>query len=502
MVWQGGSVMFHDGYSWINTGVLFLLYFSFSLHILFTKRDQPGEAAFWLMAVLLIPIGGAVAYLMFGIVRLKHVEDRVNRLLADIRQHPEKYGPGLVRLRQTMKKFLPEDRVRQKDHNRMLDRLYPEDPPLGGNNLEMLRDGVIAYPRMLADIRAAKHCVRLQSYILMSDKAGKEFMDACEECARRGVDVKIIFDSLGSLKSYYSHYFRKFRMRKHRNFQIRAFSPFHLFAPWRFQLRNHRKVLLVDGKVAYSGGINISEGNERSTHVPPNRHIHDLHCRITGPAVVQFTRSFFLDWSYTARCDWRKAAVEHDFPLPDRCGDTVVRVLGSGPGDNFEGTRQLFSVAAVTARRSLWIMTPYFVPGPEYVNLLCLTAARGVDVRVIVPASNDHVFMDLASSSSFELLLESGVRIYRKRGVFSHIKALLADGEWGFMGSSNCDSRSFRLNFELNFCFEESKFSEVMRRQFEEEMGRSDQATLEGERAKGVTRKLGENIFALFTPIL
>lgn len=473
------------------------------LHILITKHREPGEAAFWLLAVLLIPVFGVVGYLLFGIVRLGHSRRKIMRLQDAIRKNPgAELGARFAALEDAMSSFQPPEALCRKEQNRTLDNLFPDAPITTGNRLEMLCDGVTAYPRMLEDIRNARHCIRMQSFILMSDHSGRAFMNALEAKADEGVDVKVIFDSFGSLKSYFSHYFRIRLWRRKKNFRIRAFSPFNLLAPWRFQLRNHRKLLLVDGRIAYSGGINISEENELLTHVPASRHIHDLHCRLEGPAVVHFTRSFLLDWAYTTRGRWLTGISVHDFPIPSREGDDTVRVLAGGPGSNFEGTKQLFFTAAVSARRSLWIMTPYFVPGAEYIRLLCLAAARGVDVRIVVPANNNHFFVDWAAQNFYLQLLEAGVKLYRKEGVFSHIKALLMDEEWGFMGSSNCDSRSFRLNFELDFCFEGGMFVKTMRSQFQAELAHSEPISLEEERRKPLLRRVLENVCALLTPIL
>lgn len=492
-----------EHYEWFVYGGFLLFHIGICFHILITKREQPGEALFWLLLVVLLPAVGIAAYLLFGIVRLDHAQKKVLLLQQNMKVDPFRYfGPAVAALQKALSSFQPPPEITENPHNFMFDRLFPDSTALAGNHLEMLRDGVTAYPRMLEDIRHARHCVRMQSYILMSDEVGRTFMEALEERARAGVEVKVLFDSLGSIRSYFSHYFRRLLHRRLANFQIRSFSPFHLITPWRFQLRNHRKLLLIDGRIAYSGGINISEENERTTRVPRNRHIHDLHCRITGPAVAELTKSFLQDWAYATRKEWLDGVGPHDFPLPENEGDAVVRILTSGPGGNCEGTRKLFFAAAMSARRSLWIMTPYFVPGPEFINMLCLTAARGVDVRIIVPANNDHFFVSWAAQNYYSTLLENGVKIYNKQGVFSHIKALLADGTWGFMGSSNCDSRSFRLNFELDFCFEQSPFPGVLRDQFLEELANSLPVTLEQERAKSFPRRLGENICALFTPIL
>lgn len=283
---------------------------------------------------------------------------------------------------------------------------------------------------------------------------------------------------------------------------IKAFSPINLLAPWKFQLRNHRKLLLIDGEIAYSGGINISAENSNLESVPAHRHIHDLHCRILGPAVSQFALSFFHDWAYTTRRKLAECAIPEDFPIPVHCGNEVIRVIDSGPGHNYMGTHKLFFAAAGLAKRSLRIMTPYFVPGPEYVNALCMAAARGVAVKVIVPKNNDHKFVDYAARSFYPKLLRHGVKIYKKRGCFSHIKAMIVDGEWGCMGSSNCDQRSFRLNFELDFCFENGPLLPTMLYQFRSELAESDEVMLLEEENKSFIRRLSENLCALLTPIL
>ena len=183
-------------------------------------------------------------------------------------------------------------------------------------------------------------------------------------------------------------------------------------------------------------------------------------------------------------------------------GEAVVRVIPGGPGNTREATRKLFFAAAALAQKELWILTPYFVPGHDYVESLCMAAARGVDVRIVLPARNNHFYMDCAAKNFYERLHNAGVRIYEKLGAFSHTKALLVDSEWGFMGSSNCDSRSFYLNFELDFLFEKSNFVNDIHRQFHEEFSGARQLT--GVRLRHVSkiRKLLNSAIALFTPIL
>jgi len=471
------------------------------LHILVTKHDNPSQASFWLLLVTLLPVLGVICYIFLGITRIEHVHNVILQLRGKLSSGNSGEYRRFTELLRSLSEFQISREHSQLPRMIMLDRLFPDHPALEGNSLEMLQDGVSVYPRMLADIRQAQKSVRLQSYILNSDEVGKAFMDALAERAAAGVDVKILFDSVGSFKSYFSQYFRRELRKTRKNFRIRAFSPINLFAPWKFQLRNHRKLLVVDGNVAYVGGVNISAENERLKNIPPSRYIHDLHCRITGPAVAQLTMSFFTDYLYTAR---RKKNVlsDGDCTAVQRTGSAVVRVIPGGPGNVREASRKLFFAAAALAQKELWIMTPYLVPGREYIDALCMAAARGVDVRVVVPAKNNHFWVDAAARNFYERLLDSGVTVYEKLGYFSHIKALLVDSEWGFMGSSNCDSRSFSLNFELDFIFENSSFTGDMAQQFRDEFAGARKLTAYRLQHTPRWRKLINSIAALFTPVM
>ena len=213
--------------------------------------------------------------------------------------------------------------------------------------------------------------------------------------------------------------------------------------------------------------------------------------------------SFLTDYFYTARYDRKRPVVTPgDYALPERTGEAVVRVLPGGPGNVREGTRKLFFAAAALAEKELWIMTPYFVPGRDYVEALCMAAARGVDVRLVVPAKNNHFYMDCAAQNFYRQLHDAGVTIYEKLGYFSHTKALLVDSQWGFMGSSNCDSRSFYLNLELDIVFEKSAFVDDIKKQFIEEISGARKLTSHRLQHTSKLRKLANSIAALFTPIL
>ena len=271
--------------------------------------------------------------------------------------------------------------------------------------------------------------------------------------------------------------------------------------PWTIQLRNHRKLLICDGKVGFIGGINISGGNVPSPGML-GRYIHDLHCGVLGPIVGELQFSFLRDWFCVSKCDLNTLMRPEYFPKAERRGNSMVRLVGSGPGQCYEGSEMLHMTAATTAERYIWIITPYFVPDKPFLKALRNAVARGVEVRVIVPASNNHWYIKLATGSLYPYLLEAGVRIFEKRGVFSHAKAMLVDGAWGRMGSSNCDVRSFRLNYELDIVIEKGSFIDELHSQFMAEMEDADEIFLTDVAKKSMPLQLAENFCALFTPIL
>lgn len=471
-------------------------------HILLAKHEEPTSALLWLVLVTLLPVFGICCYLLFGINRIKAVSLNVRTIRERVERSKEKYlGASVDNYLECFKEFQLSDEAAERQPDRTLDRLLPGCVALTGNRIELLKDGVMAYPRMLEDIANARQSIRLQSFIIMNDPVGKEIFDALAAKAKQGVDVKVLYDGLGSCKAFFSSFFLLYSRKRIPNLKIHAFSPLSILAPWRIQLRNHRKLLVIDGKTAFVGGINIAQENARFKKVPRRKYIHDLHVRIAGPAVAALHFSFLKDWVYATRRDFFDISSIEDFPPPQKQGDAAVRVVDSGPGVR-NGSQNVFFAASALAQKSIRIITPYFVPDPAFIKALAITAARGVEVKIIVPRNNNHVLVALATQSLYRTLLSQGVRVYEKRGLFSHVKAMLVDDQWCFMGSSNCDVRSFRLNYELDFCAEKSDFIEILRRQFRAELSGSQEIFLKDVANKKLSLQLVENLCALLAPIL
>ena len=496
------AVFSFDYQSSLYISILLAIHLSFAVHILFTKTDRPTSALLWLIVIFAMPGLGVILYLLFGINKL--------RSMRAIDKAAEEFGPSkdilanyfMMQNRYTHRHDEDENGGNvQQSIRRIISRVLPESLPLTGNKIELLHDGTETYPAMLEAINAAQHSIHMESYIINPDAAGKMILDAMLEKARQGVEVKVMYDRFGSFKAMVSGFFHRYNRRSPGNFRITPFVRGKLIIPL-MQLRNHRKLLIVDGETAFLGGVNIQQENDHSSGLPAKALIHDLHCRIEGPAVSSLQFVYLRDWVSSTKQSLDSLLNDHVFPEPVVTGESVVRVIPSGPGQGPESSRNTFRASADSAENSLWIFTPYFVPDLSVIEELCMAALRGVDVRVVVPEHNNSLLVDLASKSFYRKLIESGVRIFEKRGIFSHCKIMMVDGEFIMMGSSNFDIRSFELNLEIDIMVEHGPFLEQVIRTLHGEMEKTREVKPEAVFSKSASRELIENIFSLLSPIL
>jgi cardiolipin synthase A/B len=315
-------------------------------------------------------------------------------------------------------------------------------PALIGNRVELFRNGDAAYPVMLAAIRGAKASIAMSSYIFRDDEAGHEFCDALAEAKARGVEVRVIIDGIGG------GYFRTPAYRRLTAAGVKAALFMHSALPWRMpflNLRNHKKVLIVDGLIGFTGGLNIASANRVATK--PEHPIRDTHFRLEGPVVEQLATTFAADWFFAdgENLDGPPWFVES----PPR-GETVARVVTSGPDADVQKIEQVVIQALGCARRSVRIATPYFLPDELVTGALIQAATRGIAVEVVIPSKGDHRAIDWAMRAHLEPLIRAGIKVYLDAPPFDHTKAMVVDDVWCFVGSANWDMRSFRLNFELN----------------------------------------------------
>ena len=397
-----------------------------TVHVLLRKREV-SVAIGWIGLAWLSPAFGTGLYALFGI-------NRVSRRARRLRPKPTP-KPGEPRLPEAVvaEAFRPlEQAVRQ----------ITDLPSRGGNAVRMFRNGDAAYPAMLEVLEAAEQSVALSSYIFRDDTIGGTFCDALVAAQARGAEVCVLIDGIGG------GYFGSGVYHRLHRAGIPVGRFMHSALPWRMpflNLRTHKKLLIVDGRLAFTGGLNIADGNRVALN-PPHP-IRDTHFRLDGPVVEQLAIAFASDWAFAMGGDldgprW--------FPRLAPAGGITARAVTSGPDADVEKIEFVVLEALACARCSVRLVTPYFLPGELVINALQLAAIRGVTVDVIIPRRSDHRFVDWATRAHIDPLLKSGVRIWLDEPPFDHSKALVVDGEWCFVGSANWDTRSFRLNFELN----------------------------------------------------
>nr|WP_294514262.1 phospholipase D-like domain-containing protein [uncultured Rhodopila sp.] len=396
-----------------------------TIHILLTKREV-ASAVGWIGLVWFAPIAGAVAYALLGVNRVKRrarqLRPQDDEAAAAAEAVPAGFGADFESLARGIGSITGR-------------------PLLEGTTWQAYRNGDEAYPPMLAAIAAAQHSVGLSSYIFRNDLWGGRFIEALTEAKARGVAVRVLIDGIGGgwLLSRAYH-----RLRRH---GVTAARFMHSPLPWRMpflNLRSHKKVLLIDGVIAFTGGMNIADENVMATR--PRHPVQDLHFRIEGPVVAQLAEAFADDWAFVTNEDLDDAVWSP--AIPARSG-APARVIDSGPDEDIQKVEFAALQAVGCARSSIAVMTPYFLPDERMNTALSLAAMRGVAVDVIIPQKGNHTMVNWATRANIGPLLQEGVRIWRSPPPFHHTKIMVVDNQWCLIGSCNWDIRSFRLNFEL-----------------------------------------------------
>ena len=453
-------------------------------HALLHKRN-PRAALSWCATCLFIPLGGPLFYLLFGINRVRRRAKRLSteRLAAHTELHPEQTPPAAY----------AEEFGRFERCARRITR----HPVVGSNRVTPLHNGEEAYPAMLADIAAAKRRVWLAAYIFDTDTSGRQFIDELRQATERGVEVRVLIDGFGQLSSL-----RRVTGRlTSAGIPNVQFLPPRLFPPllW-FNLRNHRKILVVDDDISYTGGMNISDrhvANKRG-----KRNVVDLHFRMTGPISRQLAEIFRDDWRFASGEDLASEQTNPTDISAAQHTPILCRTLTDGPDRDLDNLSMLIQSVAASAERSLKIMTPYFLPGRELIAAFKSAAMRGTEVSVILPIKSDLPYMTWATRNMLWELLEWGVHIYYQPAPFVHSKLIVADDEYALVGSANIDARSLRLNFEIVTEIFDKSFSQALAQHFDETLSRSRRITLEEVDGRSLLPRLRDSIAWLFSPYL
>jgi cardiolipin synthase len=439
------------------------------------QKREPAATLSWLVSLAALPYLGFVIYYLFGPQRIDRQRLRRVRARARLPVLPPGFAPS--------PEAIELARVAQSTTGL---------PPTSATRATLLVDGGAKYAALLADIAQARQHVHLEYYIFHADTTGIALRDALVARARAGVQVRLLLDAVGSGRTPR----RFFRELLDAGGEVAWFHPMRLGRIWRrpwVNLRSHRKLVVIDGAVAYTGGINVTDEEDERLRADAYR---DLHLRVEGPVVASLQLVFVEDWAYAT------GAVPVALPPPStQHGAVPVQVLVSGPDSSWEAIHRLHVGAIHSASRRVWLVTPYFVPGEAARMALTSAALGGLDVRLVVPRRSDSRLVTLAARSYFDELLAAGVRVYEYGPRLLHTKALLCDDDLAIVGSANFDHRSFRLNFELSLLLRDAGLCAELAALIDSECRLARPVTL--QRGRGLFRsRLPEALARLVSPLL
>lgn len=457
-----------------------------SAHAVLYKRDVRAAAS-WVGVILLVPFVGVVLYILLGVNRIKRRAVALQRQLAfpagvhplplEALEHalgPE--GAHLVSIAQLMNRIV---RMRLVE----------------GNRIVPLVDGEAAYPAMLEAIEHAQHSVALATYIFDHDSAGARFVDAMAQAKARGVEVRVLVDAVGARYSGLSSIPHVLTAR---GIPVARFLPTML--PWRMpyaNLRNHRKLLVVDGQTGFTGGMNI-----RASHLVAERPpfpTQDVHFRVAGPVVNQLQQIFAEDWAFTTG---ESLSGPRWFPELATAGETIARGVADGPDEDYDKLRWAYLGALASARTCVQIVTPYFLPDNALIMSLAGAALRGVRIDIVLPAVNNMALVQWASMAQLWQLLEHGCCVWLSPPPFDHSKLLVVDNAWTFVGSGNWDPRSLRFNFEFNIECYDSVFASQVSAIVDAKMADARALTLREVDHRSLPTRLRDGLARLAMPYL
>ena len=481
---DGVSLDYSDpGTAFSLVGALYLLMAIVAgVHVVLNKQNE-ASAFSWLGIIVLAPLIGAVLYWLFGINRIRR------RAQAELPDHT---------VTATALHF--DDSAAVSDQKPQWQRLMSiglgvhQSPYLSGNSVSPLINGDSAYPEMIKAIDQAQVSVLLSSYIFEYDDTGKQFVESLAAANDRGVEVRVLIDGLGV--GYGFSLVRADRVLRRRGVRTARFLSTLSSGGTRFiNLRNHRKILSVDGKVAFLGGMNIRASNVINSSKASADLTQDIHFKVQGPVVEQINAVFAADWQFAAG---------EQLQLPQwtegHAGSVMSRVLLDGPDDNYKKLQLTMLGAIQQAQRQISIVSPYFLPDKVVLSALHVAALRGVQVNVCIPAKNNLRIVGWAMRANTRQLLEYGLRLFESHEPFDHSKLFVVDDYWCMIGSSNWDARSLELNFEINLECNDAAMTRELSTVIQDKMERATQVKVCVDRF--ILIRLRNNFFRLFSPYL
>jgi len=475
--------------SWL----LLLAIFEWSIRVVMVvvilrRNLAPVTALAWLVLIFLVPILGLIIYLLIGVSYLGKRRAKYHREIVGSARSEDRMA--LMQAHTVRPEMGPEQQTMIVHAERI-----SGNPIVSGNYIELIADSEELYRRMVYDIDASNHHVHLMYYIVRLDRIGHMVTDALKRAASRGVTCRMLVDAAGSRDMLRKGIAGQLRAS---GIQLHAMLP---AAPWRrklarIDLRNHRKVVVIDGRIAYAGSHNMVE--EDYGHRRAGKWV-DLSGRFTGPVANQFQMLFLDDWQFETE---EHLDSEQLFPSLQPAGEIAAQVVPTGPSHEGESFRRVLLAALYTAQRKIIVTTPYLVPDEPTMLALSMAADRGVEVLLIVPRRSDHPLVAAAGRSYFDKLIDSGVKIFQYHGGMLHAKTITVDDAFALLGSANIDIRSFYLNFELNVLLYGPQITHELRFAQQQYLSHSCHVDLVQWRHRPAIKRYAENAAALLSPLL
>lgn len=473
----------------IVTTIILILNILFAIVLIFFERRNPTTTWAWLLIFMIIPVGGFLIYLLFGrnISRQKIFDKKI---LTD----------------ETKKRYLEHVRHELKydlssyEHRDLILMNYKQSGAMytQNNDLALYTEGNEKFDALIKALESAKKFIHIEYYIFRPDDIGKKLLNILMSKAKEGVEVKFLFDAMGSSSLNTKKYLHELNSA---GVEYAAFFPGILpYINRRINYRNHRKIVIVDGEIGFVGGFNI--GDEYLGKDKKIGYWRDTHLKIIGDAVYSLEERFLLDWSHAKNGeigDVSKYFPKHGRPVDSKIG---MQIVTSGPDHKEQYIKNGYIKIINNAKENLFLQTPYFVPDDTVLESLKLSALSGVDVRIMIPGKPDHKFMAWAANSYILELLNVNIKVYLYDRGFIHAKTIMADGEVCSIGTANMDIRSFKLNFEVNGFIYNSEFTKVLEDSFNEDIKYCREITKEEFMKRPLIDKMMESIVRLISPIL
>lgn len=486
-------------------GILYLINLISIISLIFLRRKDISVTFAWLLVLIFLPVVGFMLYFFFGSTyKLELMSKKYNMTkIEDI--YREMLEKEIFDMTNKTEEFKDPETEKFRDMIIMNSKnskcFFTDD-----NSLELLVDGQEKFPKMFEEIRNAKKSINVMYFIIKSDeKLGKELIHLLADKAGEGVKVKVLYDGMGWLKTRFKH----FSPIIDAGGQVQRFLPSVIKTLIEVNYRLHRKMVVIDGEVCYTGGINV--GDDYMGLYPKMSPWRDTSVRITGSAVKELQMRFFEDWVFcekqNKKFQWQRisdenlsAVMSEYFPEPSSTGEAGVQIISCGPDDIYASHRDSYMKIISSSRKYLYMQTPYFVPDQGLLDTLRLAAMSDVDVRVMIPGIPDKKFVYYVTLSYVQELLEAGIKVYKHAG-FLHAKTFVIDDHVSSVGTTNFDIRSFKLDYEVNTLVYNTEFAKVCKNTFLKDIEDSREILLEEFKNRGWWSYFCESICRFVAPL-